>query len=397
MQPGRDPAGRADRQLAREGGHERGPAGAVDRPRTAQVTVELAALEEVGERELLDDRGAEVVRCLGRDDGVGEPVGNDHPAEPQPRRERLADRAGVQHAVGREALHGTDRRAVVAVLGVVVVLQHEGAGAGGPVDQGGPTRRGQDDPERELVGGRSEHRAGGELLEPVDAQAVRVHRHGQHLESVGDQLLAPRRAGRVLHPDAPCAAGDERAGEERHALRHAGSDHDALGVAVHAAGAAEVARQGDAQLGRAARVAVVEPGVGCVAQRAPQRPEPGRAREQRHVGAARAVVEARRLVGARSGDRQRRGDGRLRHAGRRALGGDQVALRAELGVGVDDHSPRHAELARERARRRQRDAGRQASRAHSVAQLLLDLGPQGRRAALYPHQQVKGTGPIHRG
>ena len=54
---------------------------------------------------------------------------------------------------------------------------------------------------------------------------------------------------------------------------------------------------------------------------------------------------------------------------------DEVALRRQLRVRVDDHAARDAQLARERARRRQREARRQASRAHRVAQLLLDLGP----------------------
>ena len=108
----------------------------------------------------------------------------------------------------------------------------------------------------------------------------------------------------------PC--GDQRPRDQRHALGHAGGDDDALGVAGHAAGPAQVARQRRAQLGRAARVAVVEPRVGGVAQRPPQRGQPGRAREQRHVGAPGTEVEARRPLGRRAPAARRRAGRRPR-------------------------------------------------------------------------------------
>ena len=50
--------------MARQRGNQRVAARAVDRPRAAQVAVELAALEEVRQRELLDDGRAEVVRAF---------------------------------------------------------------------------------------------------------------------------------------------------------------------------------------------------------------------------------------------------------------------------------------------------------------------------------------------
>ena len=51
--------------------------------------------------------------------------GATHPAEPQRRRERLRRRAEIDDPVRREPLQRADRRAVVAVLGVVVVLDHD--------------------------------------------------------------------------------------------------------------------------------------------------------------------------------------------------------------------------------------------------------------------------------
>ena len=65
----------------------------VDRPHPAQVPVELAALDEVGERQLVERRRAHVGRLLRLGDRLDEPRRHDQPAEPQPGRERLARRA----------------------------------------------------------------------------------------------------------------------------------------------------------------------------------------------------------------------------------------------------------------------------------------------------------------
>ena len=92
----------------------------------AQVAVDLAGREQARRRrgpsiagppESTAQRSAAIA---GRELGRG-----DHPAEPQRRRERLRRRAEIDDAVGREPLQRADRRAVVAVLGVVVVLEHE--------------------------------------------------------------------------------------------------------------------------------------------------------------------------------------------------------------------------------------------------------------------------------
>ena len=81
-----------------------------------------------------------------------------------------------------------------------------------------------------------------------------------------------------------------------------------VGLGGDAAHPSQVGGQRDAQLGRAARVAVAEARVGRVAQGLAQRRGPRRAREERDVGRAGAEVEARRglLVGQRPGRRARR-------------------------------------------------------------------------------------------
>ena len=117
---------------------------AVAAARAAQVAVELAARDEVGERELVEQRRAAVVAAsaLARR-RVREPLGQHEPAEPQRRRERLARRARVDDALGRHALQRADRLAVVAVLGVVVVLDDDRAALARPVRaarRGAPAR-----------------------------------------------------------------------------------------------------------------------------------------------------------------------------------------------------------------------------------------------------------------
>jgi hypothetical protein len=96
---------------------------------------QLAPLEEVGQGQLLDDRGAEVVALLGGDHVGRHPLRHDQPAQPQPGGQGLGHRAGVDHVLGGQALDRADGLAVVAVLGVVVVLQHQRSNAGGPLHE----------------------------------------------------------------------------------------------------------------------------------------------------------------------------------------------------------------------------------------------------------------------
>ena len=112
-------------QLGAQGGEQGVAPPPVDGAHAPQVAVELAAVEEVGERELVEHRRAAIGEQLGLGDALDELRREDEPAEPEPGRERLAGGAGVDHAVGSEALQRADRRAVVAVLGVVVVLDDQ--------------------------------------------------------------------------------------------------------------------------------------------------------------------------------------------------------------------------------------------------------------------------------
>jgi len=115
------------RQVFREGG-EHGvaplPLPVAD---SSEVLVVLPGRDQVGEDELREGGAAEVAG-VPRGDQVCVPVRRwDEPAHPHAWGERLGRAAGVGDVVGGRWLQGADRDAVVAVLGVVVVLDDEPA------------------------------------------------------------------------------------------------------------------------------------------------------------------------------------------------------------------------------------------------------------------------------
>jgi hypothetical protein len=157
-QDGEEPSRRAAElepgQLACERLQEGIAALAVAVTLAAQVAVEVAALDEIGECELVDRRG----RARRRRRVVGMQLRDqagrkDEPAESQGGRERLGARAAVGNEVGREALERSDRLAVVAELRVVVVFEDQRAAVAGPGNEVGTSLRPEDGAGRELVGG----------------------------------------------------------------------------------------------------------------------------------------------------------------------------------------------------------------------------------------------------
>ena len=225
-------------------------------------------------------------------------LGRHHPAEPQARGERLRHRPGVGDPLGARPCSAPTGGAVVAVLGVVVVLEHERVRPRPPTRRAGPARGGQDDAERELVGGGDHHRVERASASSSSTRSPSSSTGTRHSLEPGRGEL--RAAGPLEGPrprSAP-AARHERAAEQRHALRHAGGHDHALGVAGGAADPAEVRRERTRSSARRAgrRSRAARRGV---AERAPQRGEPGVAREERDVRAARPEVEARRALGRR--------------------------------------------------------------------------------------------------
>ncbi len=297
------------------------------------------------------------------------------PAESQPRCEQLARAAGVDDALGREPLQRADGLAVVAVLGVVVVLDHDRVVLLCPCQQCGASLGRQHAAEWRLVRGRHEQRVGGDVGERVGAQAVCVDGDRNWLESAVCDDTAMDEEARVLDGDPSRAAGVQRAADERDPLCQAARDKRPLSAGGDTAGAPEVARERDPQLRCADRICVPERRVGHVPHDGAQRAQPCRAREAcevRHAG-----VEVLRQRAREPGGRWHlRGPGRCGDERPGAAPRRQVALGRQLRVGLDDDAAGDAQLAGELARGRQARAGRKPPRARGIAQLALELGVQ---------------------
>ena len=260
------------------------------------------------------------------------------------------------------------RRAVVAELGVVVVLDDEAAGAAQRRARRGA--QGEHDAGRALVGGGGEH---DRRVERVDIEAVRIDGHAGERPCPRREHRAMRRKARVLHGDRARAATGERPPQQRQPLGGARAHHHRVRIGHHAAHASQVSGELAAQLGRATPVRVGERARGGRAQHVAQRPRPQRARERGEVGRAGKEVELQRAnallrLGAVHASRAGR------HIRAAALAGDEVALGEQLRVGVHHQPTGDLEIGGERARGRQAPAGGERAVAHELAQTILQLG-----------------------
>ena len=327
--------------------------------------------------------------------------------EPQPRREGLARRPGVHDPVRGQPLQGADRRPVVAVLGVVVVLDDHRAAPGGPAQHRGPPLGGQHRTGRPLVRRRQHDGVGAGSGEQVDPDAVPVHRDPDDLEPGrprGGQGVVTR--GGVLQREPPRARRRQHADEQRDALRVPGADHDLVRLGHGAADPVQVAGDRRPQLRHAAARQVAEQVVRRAGQRAADRAQPRGAGEAGHVGAAVAQVDPRR--GLAGQPEPGHGRGRAgRHLGIAARVAGQVALGRELLVGLDHHAAGDAQVGGQHPGGRQGRAARQPPGADRVPDRGLDLPVQRdpgvaleRRQArwnwswFYPSNWILSSGPI---
>lgn len=148
-----------------------------------------------------------------------------------------------------------DGPAVVAELGVDVVLDDEAPDVAGP-DGFVAALRGHGDAGGALVGGRHRHDAGGAAAQLVDGESLGVH--GDRVEApAGGEALAGCGVAGVLHGE-PLPGQDPRDQVER--VPEAGADHDAVGLDGHPAHPAEVVGERAAQPEQAAQVGVGELG-----------------------------------------------------------------------------------------------------------------------------------------
>ena len=182
----------------------------------SQMTVEIAARDELGQRQLgqprSSDRGREeVIR-----DRLDEARGQNRPADANRRREQRARTADVGHVLGGQRLQCSRRRVVIPEVRVVVVLDYQPVPGGGPLDERPPALRSEGHAERKLVIGAEDD--GGHVGHLLDAQAPGVDGNRYDLEPAGrDRVRSPAVAG-VLDTDPPRAAGAKDGGQHEHGL-----------------------------------------------------------------------------------------------------------------------------------------------------------------------------------
>ena len=254
------------------------------------------------------------------------------PADAERRREGLAGRAGVDDAVGVESLERADGRAVVAVLGVVVVLDRDRVARAQPGQQRRSSFAAEHDARGVLVRGRQHDRVGVGALEFVDPGSGfvdpdqnrlagrRARRRGASSGLLGSSSAIRLRAGRR-----------ERVADHAQALRVAAGDDDLLGIGDDAAHAAEVVRQRAAQHLDPAGVAVAEVGVGHRRERAraasAAMPRAGTSRRPARWDGSRTARGAAR-AGAAARPARRPPPRRRRAGGRPGAGSDSPRRRA---------------------------------------------------------------------
>ena len=305
---------------------------------------------------------------------VGQGTGHDQPAQAQSRRQGLRHAADVGDPPGVEALQRADGLAVVAELGVVVVLDDQAVAVRRPGEELAPALAAEHDAGGELVRRRYERRVGGQL---PDDHAVGIELARHELEAERPDLLVQAVVRGVLDRDAPPSARGEDAQQQVHRLGGALDDEDLVGIGDDAARASEVVGERLAQRVLAARLAVAE-------RERPRLPgglldaaEPEAQRKERHVRRRRRQVVARLAPRRRGRELHRALPGDRGDHGRCARARLEEALGLELEVGIAGDAARHAELQRERTRRGEPDARAQRAVADRVAQRSLQRDAQG--------------------
>ena len=375
---------------------ERVALGAVGEPAAADVGGEVAALHERQHHGLGQRRRLAVEQHPRPQQRRRQRRGRDQVAQPQAREERLVERADVEHALPAiQALQGGERRAGVAELRGVVVLDDPGARATRPGQQFKPPRHRERDAERILVRGGDVD--GARVRRPRHAlshdQSLRVDRNRLQRRAGRGERADGGRIGRVLDPDRRARSDQHPRGDVDGLLGARGDDH-LRRRADHAARGAQVVGDGGAQIRVAGRLGVAEVLRPERAQRPPRGPAPGGERprvHQRAAGVERRVARQRRrrrLLGDRGAVGQRRRGEVLRrgrslgllhagqisrHEGARACPRLHISLGDQLLVGADHRGAGDAEPAGQVAARGQPRAGAERAFGDRAAHLAIDL------------------------
>ena len=267
---------------------------------------------------------------------------------------------------GASPCSAPDRRAVVAVLGVVVVLEHERVRRGGPLGEQRAAGGGEDDAERELVRRGDHHRVERPVrAEPLDAQPLLVDLDRDRLEAGRAELRAAgsargildarsgaRRGRRACARAAPSPAPSRRSRSRARGRRRRRARGPGRRRAPCAARERRADRRSRAERrGRSAARAAAR----RARRRAGRARRPGRRDGSRSAAGAPPRARAAPAAPGEAACATRVAPPRARH---------EIALGNELRVGLDDHPARHAELAREPPARGQRAARREPLVAH---------------------------------
>ena len=292
MQASGDPGRFQLGQVLGQRRQERVAARAIHGTHAPQVAVELAPGEEVGEGQLVQDGGAAVGQQLGLGERLDELLRQDEPAEPEPRRQGLARGPGVSDPVGIQALHGADRSAVIAVFGVVVVLEDQRPGPLRPPEHRGARLGREHAPGRPLVRRSEDKDVGVEFGHRLHAHTVVAYRDADHVQAQrlrdGACIVGGRR---VLDGHRPGAAGGQHPRQQRHRLCVAASDDDRLRIGAGSPHTVEIGGERRPKLHRPAPVEVAETLVGGLGENAAHGPQPCCPGEGRDVAAAVAEVD----------------------------------------------------------------------------------------------------------
>ena len=305
-------------------------------------------------------------------------------AKPHDGREHLGEGAGVDDARPLiEAHQRRQRLADIAVLAVVVVLDHDGIRIRRPVEQFEAAG------ERHGHAGRvlpcRGHEGGARILRTFDAarhdEAFRINRHRSGRDAPQREDAPRRRVARFLEPDLVAWLQD-RASDEIEGIEAARRHDHLLGRAVDAAPLIKVPRNRLAQREPAERIIVLQQRHRRIAPEAAEQPAPFVMREILPVDQAGPEGSRRFASGRAAGGFPRpllggRGEERLgqfsRHTRAGAGPGFEIALAQQLLIGLHHRGAGDVQLLRKCARRRQLGLRLQPPAQDQRAQLARDL------------------------
>ena len=242
---------------------QRIPAPAVDGSHLPQMTIEAATFDEVGEGQLVESRRSVVGMQFGERHPIDQRVWKQQPANPEGWGQRLARGPEVRDTPIRHTLQGAYGLAIESVLGIVVVLDDDSAMTGRPLEQRRPALGREDDPGRELVGGRHQHGADVQAVQPLDAQPATVHGNRLDAQAHGLNVCALAAVSGILDGHATHAARPQRLADEAETLCVPRTQDDAVLVCDRAARPIQVDGQRGARADRTERIRIPEGVVGA--------------------------------------------------------------------------------------------------------------------------------------